>query len=252
MQIKNKTFCILTLGCRTNICESDSISNQLLDDGAKISDDFKNANICIVNTCCVTTKAESKSKYYINQAIRSAKCELIVVIGCLSQMDAKLFQHPKIGIIIGNNGKNSILEYIHQYDGEHQILNIKKFQKSDSFEQYNNLNALERTRAFIKIQDGCDFMCSYCIIPFVRGRQRSLPHQNVLKLIKTLVDNNHKEIVLTGVNTAGYRENEKYGFLELLQSINKLKGNFRVRISSLEPFQINHKIIDLITKNKKR
>jgi threonylcarbamoyladenosine tRNA methylthiotransferase MtaB len=111
---------------------------------------------------------------------------------------------------------------------------------------------MNKTRAFIKIQDGCDFMCSYCVIPFVRGRQRSLSHKIILENIQQLVKNGYKELILTGVNTAGYRESDMYGFFELLRDIDKLKGNFRIRISSLEPFQIDNKIIDLITDNKQR
>jgi threonylcarbamoyladenosine tRNA methylthiotransferase MtaB len=252
MLIKNKTFYIVTIGCRTNACESDIINNQLINESAIRANSLNEANIVIVNTCCVTAKAESKSKYYINQAIRSTRCELVIMVGCLSQVNTKLFHHPKIGIVIGNKVKNKLIDYIRKYKHNQPIVDIKKFSKTDVFDSYDSINFLNKTRAFVKIQDGCDCMCSYCIIPFVRGRQRSLEHHKVLSIINQLVKNGHQEIVLTGVNTAGYRENNKYGFWELLKDINKLKGNFRVRISSLEPFQIDKRIIDLLTDNPKR
>jgi threonylcarbamoyladenosine tRNA methylthiotransferase MtaB len=252
MQLRNKTFCIITLGCRTNICESDVVANQLIKEKATMVDNVNDANVCIINTCCVTAKAESKSKYFVNQAIRSNTCKLIVVIGCLSQMNTKLFGNSKIGIIVGNNNKNNVINLIKQYDGKQKIINVRNFNKNDTFENYDIIDSSNKTRAFVKIQDGCDFMCSYCVIPFVRGRQRSLPHKQVLAKLKELVKNNYKEIILTGVNTAGYRENKDYGFLQLLQDIDKLNGDFRVRISSLEPFQINQKIINVITDNPKR
>jgi threonylcarbamoyladenosine tRNA methylthiotransferase MtaB len=129
---------------------------------------------------------------------------------------------------------------------------VNSFTKKDTFDEYTDSELKKNTRAFIKIQDGCDFMCSYCIIPFVRGRQRSLSHSIILEKIQRLVNNGYKEIVLTGVNTAGYCESNTYGFYNLLVDINKLKGDFRVRISSLEPFQISKKIIDLIIDNKRR
>jgi threonylcarbamoyladenosine tRNA methylthiotransferase MtaB len=129
---------------------------------------------------------------------------------------------------------------------------VDSFTKRDVFDEYDDDNSENNTRAFIKIQDGCDFMCSYCVIPFVRGRQRSLSHKIILEKVKRLIHNGYKEVILTGVNTAGYRESNIYGFYDLLQDINKLKGDFRVRISSLEPFQISKQIIDLIIDNKKR
>jgi threonylcarbamoyladenosine tRNA methylthiotransferase MtaB len=252
MQIKNKSFCIITLGCRTNICETDVLSSQLIKASATKVKEIRDANICIINTCCVTAKAEHKSKYYINQAIRSQKTKLVIVIGCLAQMAYKTFEHPKIGIVLGNQEKNNLVDYIRLYKTNSPIIQVSNFKSNDAFQNYDYTNTIDKTRAFIKIQDGCNFMCSYCVIPFVRGRQRSLASHKILSIINKLVSNNCKEIVLTGVNTAGYYENKNYGFYKLLKSINELKGNFRVRISSLEPFQINKKIINLLTNNQQR
>jgi threonylcarbamoyladenosine tRNA methylthiotransferase MtaB len=108
MLINNKTFCIITLGCRTNICESNDITNQLLSRGAKLVKNVDDANICIINTCCVTNKAEAKSRYFINRAIKSKKSELLVVVGCLAQLNPRVVDHSKIGIVLGSKNKNEI------------------------------------------------------------------------------------------------------------------------------------------------
>jgi threonylcarbamoyladenosine tRNA methylthiotransferase MtaB len=252
MQINNKTFHITTLGCRVNLYESNSIVNQLIEDGAKQVASIDDAQICIINTCCVTQKAESKSKYFINRAIRSTNCELIIVIGCFSQLSIATLQDKKIGIILGTKYKSILGQILSTYQLGQRLVQIENFSKADIFEHFEHEVFLENTRAFIKIQDGCDFMCTYCIIPFVRGRQRSLEHKFILNTIEELCMKDYKEIVLTGVNTAGYREDDHYGFLELLNDIKLIPGNFRVRISSIEPFQITNEIIDLIADNPNR
>jgi threonylcarbamoyladenosine tRNA methylthiotransferase MtaB len=247
MLIKNKNIHIVTLGCKVNAFESNAISQQLCECGAKIVDEIQDANVCIINTCCVTSKAESKSRYFINRAIRSAKCKLIVIIGCSSQLSKDLFTHAKIGIILGTKYKSTLVNILKEYKDGERIVRIDVLKPQDSFETFQSEVFCENTRAYLKIQDGCDYFCSYCIIPLVRGRQRCLPHVRVLNAISELVKEGYKEIILTGVNTAGYCETNGYGFNELLNDINKVPGRFRIRISSVEPFQINKKTIDLIT-----
>jgi len=142
-----------------------------------------------------------------------------------------------------------IKEYLRN---RNQIIKVENLLIEKQFECFQQYVFFEKTRAFIKIQDGCNFMCSYCIIPFSRGRQRSLDMQTILNTIKQLVIQNYHEIVLTGVNTAGYLDDNKNSFFDLLKAINKLDGHFRVRISSIEPFQISKSIIDLIINNQDR
>ncbi|MDR1234500.1 MAG: tRNA (N(6)-L-threonylcarbamoyladenosine(37)-C(2))-methylthiotransferase MtaB [Mycoplasmataceae bacterium] len=252
MLVKNKTFSIVTLGCRTNGVESNAINNQLTDSGMINVNDINKSEICIVNTCCVTKRAEAKSRYSIMKATRSKLCKVVIIVGCYSQINKNLILDRKVGIVLGTKYKSSLINYLKKYDGVHPIIAVNNFSNKDKFENYVIENYHNNTRAFLKIQDGCNFMCSYCVIPFARGRQRSLSHKKIIETIKKLVSNGYKEIVLTGVNTAGYFENKNYQFYDLLCDINLLSGSFRVRISSLEPFQINHKIIDLITTNKER
>jgi threonylcarbamoyladenosine tRNA methylthiotransferase MtaB len=252
MLIKNKNVHILTLGCKVNAFESNAINQQFVEHGAKIVEEIERAHICVINTCCVTAKAESKSRYFINRAIRSKLCELIIVVGCSSQLDKNLFTHPKIGIVLGTKHKSSLLNVLNDYQFGKKIVMVEPLGKKEVFEHFEQDIFLDNTRAYLKIQDGCDYFCSYCLIPLVRGRQRSLEHKEILRTISSLVKKSYKEIILTGVNTAGYYEKKNYGFYELLKDIDLLPGNFRIRISSVEPFQINKKIIDLITAHPNR
>ncbi|GHU48475.1 hypothetical protein FACS1894218_5480 [Bacilli bacterium] len=251
MQLNNKTFSVVTLGCKVNSFESNNFVNQMIAFSCKQTDDITKADICIINTCCVTNKAVSKSKYFIQKAIRSKKTQLVVIVGCLPQLDANFIKNKKIGIILGSKHKGELVNVIKQYNGT-LINNVDNFSKTDKFEKLGLQLFNDNTRAFLKIQDGCNYMCSYCIIPFVRGRQRSLAHTEVLNDINALIQHGYHEIVLTGVNTAGYYDGDNYRFYDLLKDINKVKGNFRVRISSVEPFQINHQIINLIAANSQR
>jgi threonylcarbamoyladenosine tRNA methylthiotransferase MtaB len=182
----------------------------------------------------------------LNKASKNKTTKLIVVCGCFSQ--ASKIDIPKVNIILGNKYKNEIPKLISQFKDE-KIIKVENLMLEKKFE-HSICDFKENTRAFIKIQDGCNFFCSYCLIPFVRGKQRSLEPQIIISDIKQLVKQGYKEIVLTGVNTAGYKY-EKTNFYQLLKLINEISGNFRIRISSLEPFQIDKKIIDLISNNKR-
>ncbi len=247
MQLKNKKFIVINLGCRANAYETNCISSDFTACGAIKVNSIKDADICLINTCSVTNKADSKSKYFINKVLRENKNVLLVVMGCFSQTNPDYFKHFKNTIVIGNKYKNKVVDLIKKYKKK-SIIKVENFSNITKFEKFNNISFIDNTRAFLKIQDGCNYMCSYCIIPFSRGRQRSLDHKIVLDEIKEL-SKSHKEIVLTGINTAGYLDDSKVNFFNLLKKINEIKGDFRIRISSIEPFQINHQIIDLIANN---
>jgi len=240
MVIKDKTFSIVTLGCRLNIAESSSIRKHMEDKSFKYKENQENVETIIINTCCVTNKAETKSKYYINHFRKNKKIKNIVVCGCFSANNTKEMQQKDI-IWLGNNHKNEIPDILLGY----------KINTENKIEQVDLPPPGVLTRAFLKIQDGCNFMCSYCIIPFVRGRQKSVPSLQVIEKIKTLIKIGYKEIILTGVNIAGYNDGN-CNFYELLKKINEIKGDFRIRISSMEPFQVNEKLLNLLLDNKER
>ncbi len=247
----NKTFILINLGCRVNLFESTAITDQLIGLGFKKVDNLQDAQIVILNTCSVTAKADRKCRNYINRIKKSKTLEVFVVIGCFSQINYDYVKF-KADITLGNKHKNNIPKLIEQfYKTKTPIVLVEDLSQERKFEEMNKYSFCENTRAIIKIQDGCDFMCSYCLIPYARGRQRSLNHNLVLSTIAKLAKKGFYEIVLTGVNTAGYNDNG-YTFYNLLCDINKLKEKFRVRISSIEPFQISKEIIDLICTNKQR
>ncbi len=249
MKIKNKNVFIHSLGCRVNLCEINSILNELVDCGANLVINQDYADIVILNTCSVTAKADQKSKYFVNKFLKLKKHPIVVVMGCFSQGNKTYFKHLNNErlIVIGNIYKNKIKSFLEKYQNK-KIICIKDITKEKSFEQLYSLGFLENTRAFIKIQDGCNFMCSYCLIPYLRGRQRSLEHKKIINQIKSLIKGGYQEIVLTGVNLAGYQD-KKISFFDLLKKIANIKGKFRIRLSSLEPFQINKEMIDFLTEN---
>lgn len=250
-----KTFAIHTLGCKVNLYESESIANQLTSIGLIQVDFTTKADIYIINTCSVTNVADAKSRNMISRARNKNKNALIMVAGCYSQVASdEINKKLKVDIIIGNKFKNNITSLIEEYleNKNNTLIKIDNLLIEDEFEDIILDNYESKTRAFIKIQDGCNFMCSYCSIPFTRGKQRSANKQKIINDIKQFVANGFKEIVLTGVNTAGYLDKDGNNFYDLLKSINEINGDFRIRISSLEPFQITDEIIELITKNNKR
>lgn len=248
-----KTFSIMTLGCKVNSYESNIIQNDLLSYGLIKVPFGEPSDITIINTCSVTNTADAKSRNFINRVNKTNPDSIVLVCGCYSQVASNdLKKDFGIDILIGNKYKNNVIELINEYFNNHkQVVKIDNLLLEKEFENNQVEVYKDKTRAFVKIQDGCNYMCSYCIIPFTRGRQRSKNFTFLINEITTLVSNGYKEIVLTGVNTAGYNYETK-NFYDLLLAINNLSGDFRVRISSLEPFQINDDIIKLIATNPSR
>jgi len=232
-------FYIYTLGCKVNTYESSVIEDSLINAGYKKADKNE-ANIFIINTCFVTNVAGNKSFKLIRQAKRINPNALIVVCGCLSQMlPDEVAKYADI--VIGNKDKSKIVDYIKEYTKPiKQIYDLTNV----PFENME-LNNFEHTRAFIKIQDGCNNFCSYCIIPYTRGCLRSKDHRLILKEINNLVKQGHKEIVLTGIHTGSY-DDHGYKLVDLLKDIIKIDNLKRVRISSIEITEITDEIIELL------
>ena len=245
-----KSYGICTLGCKVNTYEAESVNQQLKERGY-IEKDFKEVcDIYIIFTCAVTNTASSKSRKKIHQAIRQNKDALICVVGCYVQIDVdNLQKDDHIDILIGSKYKDKLVDYIERYENKQmnmvEELNNVPFEKLivDSFEH--------QTRAYLKIQDGCNQYCSYCIIPYARGHERSMNHQEVVNEAK-LLSLHHKEIVLTGIHTGRY--GKEYG-VSLAKLIKMILANCpqidRIRISSIEITEIDEELIELI-KNDKR
>jgi len=240
------TYYIHTLGCKVNTYESQVMAD-LLENRGYSKGTLDDADIVIINTCCVTNVAEHKSLQSIRKCAK--KDRLLIVTGCLSQMKKDVVSSiPNVKIVLGNQGKSKILEYIDQYEKE-PIVDVKKMEEIP-FEDMQ-LNNFDKTRAFVKIQDGCNNFCSYCIIPYTRGNVRSKKREDVLKEITRLVNQGHKEIVLTGIHTGNYgAEFDNYHFANLLKDIIKIEGLNRLRISSIEITEINDEVLDVIENSK--
>lgn len=243
-------FYISTLGCKVNTYESNVMSDLLENKGYKKGDSPSESDIIIVNTCTVTNTAHQKSLKVIRQMNRFNPNAVIIVCGCASQKSVLgIKEIPGVKIIIGNKNKTKIVKYLNQYFQEKkQIIDIFDLTNID-FEDMR-LNNFEHTRAFVKIQDGCNNFCSYCIIPYTRGNVRSKKKEDVLDEIKNLVSKGHKEIVLTGIHTGNYgAEFKDYDLSCLLSDILKIKGLERLRISSIEITELNQRVLNILKEN---
>lgn len=244
------TFYIYTLGCKVNTYESSIIATNLKKSGFSEltkNDDNCVADIYIINTCTVTNTAGNKSLKMIRQAYRKNSKAIIIVVGCLSQVESKIVSElPGVCIVLGNKNKSKIADYIKEYQNhKKQIIDIYDLDKVDF--ECMKLDNINRTRAFVKIQDGCNNFCSYCIIPYTRGDVRSKSREDVLSEINNLVSNGHREVVLTGIHTGHYGSDlENYDFADLLSEIVKIQGLERLRISSIEITEIDAKVLNVI------
>lgn len=241
-------FGIYTLGCKVNTYESEFVKSLLENHGYEFRNFDDICDIYIINTCTVTNTSDIKSRKIIRQARRRNKDACIVAMGCFIQASSDNIIGD-IDIALGNKDKSRIVDLIEQYfETKNKIVDLKenfdeKFE--DMFiEKYQN-----RTRAFVKIQDGCENFCSYCIIPYVRGKCRSKNFDLVIKEIKTLVGNGFKEIVLTGIHTGNYGVDINTNFASLLNSIVQIEGLKRLRISSIEINELTDEVLEIIKNN---
>lgn len=241
---------IYTLGCKVNTYESEYITDVLRKNNYQISSFDDICDIYIVNTCTVTNTSDIKSRKIIRQARRRNKDALIIALGCFTQANPKL-DMEEVDILLGNKDKSKILDYINDYFKEKKkINNVYDYDKlSNNFEDMYIENFESRTRAFVKIQDGCENFCSYCIIPFVRGKCRSKDFDKVISEVASLVNNGFYEVVLTGIHTGNYGVDINTNLCNLLKEMVKIKGLKRIRISSIEITELNDEILEVIKDN---
>ena len=246
-----KTIAFYTLGCKVNTYESNAMLKIFNEAGYQEVDFKEIADVYVINTCTVTNTGDSKSRQMIRKAIRKNPQATVCVVGCYSQIaPEEIEQIEGVGVVLGTQHRKDIVKYVDEYlkTGKpvikvDNVMNLKKFEDL-------NIDRFKNTRAFLKIQDGCNNFCTYCIIPYARGRVRSRDKDSVLNQAKTLVANGYVEIVLTGIHTAGYGEDlDNYSFYDLLVDLVKIDGLKRLRISSIETSQISDEIINLIGSN---
>ena len=247
-----KSFMVVNLGCKVNAYESDAIANMLEDKGYVL--DKQAPDLIIVNTCSVTATSDSKSRQKIRHLIKNFPNAIVCVMGCYSQMNSvEASCIEGVGVVIGTKYRDQILDLALEYEKNRKT--IVKIDDTDVETEFENLvvyNFYKNTRAYLKIQDGCNNFCSYCIIPYTRGRVRSKDKDLVIKEAQNLVDRGYYELVLTGIHTGAYGiEFDSYSFFDLLKDlVNSVSGLKRLRISSIEINELTDDIIQLIKNNK--
>ena len=242
-------FNIVTFGCKVNQYESNMMKEKMLSSNFFYEENIKNADIIIVNTCSVTNIADKKCLKMIRRIERERPNALLVVAGCSSQNNQSEYEALDIDILLGNKDKSLIADLIKEYIDTRQ--KYVKFYSERNLEFEDMLiNDYNHIRAFIKIEDGCDNFCSYCIIPYVRGSVRCKNFDTVIKEAKMLTEHGHKEIVLTGIHTGHYMDNN-HDLTDLINELSKIDDLLRIRISSIEITELNDKFLDMLEKNKK-
>lgn len=237
---------ICSLGCKVNLYESEFIISLLKEKGYTVVDFNEKADIYIINTCSVTNESDKKSRKMIHKAKRNNKDAIIIAMGCYIQADK---EDIEANILLGNKDKSKIVAIIEEYLKTKENKKILYDLTKVEFEKMEITEFTNHTRAFVKIQDGCNAFCSYCIIPYVRGGIRSKKPEDVIDEVTHLVDKGYKEIVLTGIHTGKYGLDINASLEELLEALVKIPGLYRLRLSSIEINEITPKIIKLLREN---
>ena len=236
---------VLSLGCKVNTYESEYVINKLKEAGYEICSFDDKCDVYIINTCTVTNTADTKSKKMIRNACKKNPNACIVAMGCFIAANQDI-NIEGLDIIVGNKDKSRIVELINDYMKKKEQIRLKYKEELTEFEDMNINDFPGRTRAFVKIQDGCENFCSYCIIPYVRGKCRSKDMDKVIKEVSSLVNNGYQEIVLTGIHTGNYGRDKSYEFSDLLKELVKIKNLKRLRISSIEITELNNKVLKVL------
>lgn len=248
----NNTVALYTLGCKLNFSETSTIGNQFKEKGYQIVDYKQKADIYILNTCTVTDNADKECRQYVRKALRLNPDAFIIVMGCYAQLrPEEISSIEGVDAVLGSNEKFKLFSLIEDFNKkDHVCVFVSSSQDFEDFGPAHSTDADSRTRAFFKLQDGCDYKCSYCTIPMARGKSRSMDFKDAVADFGRLVNNGYKEIVLTGVNVGDYRK-DNLRFEHLIKNFIEIPGEFRVRISSIEPNLLSDEIIDMTTETDK-
>ena len=250
-EVKKVAFC--SLGCKVNQYETNAMAQKFIEHGYEVVEFDEYADVYIVNTCTVTNMSDRKSRHSLRRVKEKNPSAIIAAVGCYAQVAKdELKKIPEIDLIIGNNEKNDIIQivenHISQKGAEDLVSDV--MYKLD-YVELGTTTYTEKTRAVIKVQDGCDRFCSYCLIPYARGHIRSRKIENVIEEIKKVVEEGINEVVITGIHIASYGRDfkgENIGLIDLLEEINKIQGLHRIRLGSIEPTIITDEFVERLSK----
>ncbi len=241
-----KTYTTISLGCKVNAYEISALTSRLHELGYK--EDKINPDVAIINTCSVTATADQKSRQHIRKLINNYPNAIVVVMGCYSQGHHDFIEKEiKPHIITGTSNRDKIISLIEEYEiSRTPIDDTEDNPRLFKYEELGTTTHFENVRAYLKIQDGCDNFCSYCLIPYRRGKARDRDRLDILKEAQLIVEQGYQEIVLTGIHVGGYGKNQEYNFSHLVRDLLDIKGLYRLRISSVEESEIDEELIELI------
>lgn len=248
---QNKTAAYYTLGCKLNFAETSTIGRQLLSSGVTRARKGQQADICVINTCSVTELADKKGRQAIRKAIQENPSAFVVVTGCYAQLKPEeIARIEGVDLVLGAEQKLDVVKYLDDlHKKEKGEVVTSKTHRIRSF--VPSLSADDRTRYFLKVQDGCDYFCSFCTIPFARGRSRNGSIADLVKQAEQVVREGGKEIVLTGVNIGDFGRTTKESFIDLLHALDQVEGVERYRISSIEPNLLTDEIISFVASSRR-
>lgn len=251
--MSKKKVAFQTFGCKLNFSETSGISKSFLSEGYNTVDSREEADVYVINSCTVTENAEKKCKAAIKQAHKRNPNARIAIIGCYSQIrPSELAKMEGVDLVLGNNDKFKILHYLNSLDNsqKNETIIATSNLKTD-LDFFPSYSSGDRTRSFLKVQDGCDYFCTFCTIPHARGRSRSNTIESTLKVAKEIADSEIKEIILTGVNVGDFGKRNNEHFIDLLKALDKINGIERIRISSIEPELLSNEIIRFVANSMK-
>ena len=245
----------LTLGCKVNQYETNGMIQQFKEHGYDVVEFDDKADIYVINTCTVTNMSDRKSRQFLRQAKKNNQDSVVVAVGCYVQVSKdEIEKIPEIDLCLGTNDKTQIVEFVEKYINEKtKKEELDNILYDADFEDFGIVTYTEKTRAVIKVQDGCDRFCSYCIIPFARGKVRSRKPESIIEEITKIAENGIKEVVITGIHVASYGRDFKndYRLIDLLEEVNGISGIERIRLGSIEPLLITEEFMERLIKLKK-
>ena len=252
-----KKVALHNLGCKVNAYEVEAMQQLLENAGYETVPFEEGADVYVINTCTVTNIADRKSRQMLHKAKKMNPDAIVVATGCYAQADTeKLKEDTAVDLILGNNQKTQIVEALEEYEKEHaKQVQVIEINHTKEYEELSIASTAEHVRAYIKVQDGCNQFCTYCIIPFARGRVRSRKIEEVLSEVETLAAKGYKEVVLTGIHLSSYGvdfpKEERESLLSLIQAVSRVEGISRIRLGSLEPRIITEEFLEGIVKTGK-